>query len=110
MVELLKDLSVDFKDPYMPLRQVLVNTHSPVVIGNIEKWSENPNVSIWYARIVNKITKIQHLSNNLSITKISPVSKQHNNYQLSLVFSEAERKLTLSTIKNYLKTADFQNH
>jgi predicted ATP-dependent endonuclease of OLD family len=50
MTELLKDLSVDLVD--IPLRQVIVNTHSPVfwlviwILGRMIK-----SVSIWYAQM-----------------------------------------------------------
>lgn len=110
MVELLKDLSVDFEDHEnkKPLRQVIVNTHSPVVVGNLFSWSENKNVSIWYARMLNVITNVDNQRLKMQVTKILPVQKAQKQ-QLSFSFSEQERKITLSTVKEYLQTSDFEN-
>jgi predicted ATPase len=103
MVSLLKDLSIDFTDTEMPLRQVIVNTHSPVFVGNIYTWENDTNVSLWFAQMRNRITDIDGKRTELSITSILPVVKD-NTKQLSLEFSEQERKLTLSTVNKYLET------
>jgi predicted ATPase len=104
MVELLKDLSVDFQNQDMPLRQVIVNTHSPVVIGNLFNLDNNLNVSILYAKMVNRITNVDDYRLNLSVTKLLPVE---NNPQLKIEFSEQEKRLTSGMVKEYLETADF---
>lgn len=104
MVELLKDLSVDFTNLEMPLRQVIVNTHSPVVIGNLFALEREPNVSIWYAKMINLITDIEGKRKKISLSKLIPVE---NNPQLKIEFSEPEKKLTSATVKKYLETADF---
>jgi predicted ATPase len=106
MVELLKDLSVDFSDNTMPLRQVIVNTHSPIVVGHLFNWKEDKNVSIWYADIIDRIVTLNRKRSNLSATKILPVVKDDNS-QLQFLFSEVEKKVTLKTVQHYLKTADF---
>lgn len=108
MTELLKDLSVDFNEIDMPLRQVIVNTHSPVLVGNMETWKNNNNVSIWYAQMRNTIVDINNQRLKLNATKISPVLKDNSSQQLSLVFSEQDRKITLSLVDDYLKTAQFE--
>jgi predicted ATPase len=109
MTNLLKDLSVDFYDIGTPLRQVIVNTHSPVLVGNMLEWRNDSNVSIWYAQMRTSISEINGVRTKLNITKISPVIKD-NNHQLNLIFSEQDRKLTLSIVSDYLKTADFENN
>lgn len=103
MVSLLKDLSIDFSDTEMPLRQVIVNTHSPVFVRNIYKWENDNNVSLWFAQMRNRITDIDGKRTELSITSILPVIKEDKK-QLSLEFSEQEKKLTLSTVNAYLET------
>ncbi|HMI07201.1 MAG TPA: AAA family ATPase [Flavobacterium sp.] len=108
MTELLKDLSVNFNDTETPLRQVIVNTHSPVLVGNMLDWKNNTDVSIWYAQMRMLITDIDEKRIKLNVTKISPVFKEVSQ-QLNLVFSEQDRKLTLSIVKDYLQTADFEN-
>jgi predicted ATPase len=104
MVELLKDLSVDFYDEEMPLRQVIVNTHSPVVVGNLFSYENQPNVSIWYAKMASRITNINGTRLNINVTKLLPVE---NNPQLKIEFSAQEKTLTSGTVKRYLETADF---
>jgi predicted ATPase len=108
MTELLKDLSTNFNDAEMPLRQVIVNTHSPVLVGNMLQWQIDPNVSIWYAQMRTAISDINGERLKMNITKISPVTKK-DPPQMALKFPEAERKLTLATVKEYLQTTDFEN-
>ena len=104
MAQLLKGLSTDFTDTDMPLHQVIVNTHSPVLVNHIFHWQHDNNVSIWYAEMRNRVTDIQNKRMALSVTSILPVIKD-NNKQMMLSFSEQDRKLTLSVVKNYLETA-----
>lgn len=104
MAQLLKGLSTDFTDTDMPLHQVIVNTHSPVLVNHIFHWQHDNNVSIWYAEMRNRVTDIQNKRMALSVTTILPVIKD-NNKQMMLSFSEQDRKLTLSVVKNYLETA-----
>ncbi|KHD04729.1 ATPase [Candidatus Thiomargarita nelsonii] len=108
MAKLLKDLSVDFADIEMPLRQVIVNTHSPVLVGHINHWEHDNNVSIWYAEIRDRVTDIKNSRVKLSVTSILPVIKEKY-VQLMLQFSEQEKKLTLSKVKRYLETASNQS-
>jgi len=103
MAKLLKDLSVDFIKTDMPLRQVIVNTHSPVLVGHINRWEKDSNVSIWYAEMKDRITDVQNKRIKLMITSILPIVKEEN-IQLKLSFSEQEKKLTLSKVKSYLET------
>ncbi len=121
MARLLKELSVDFTDLTMPLRQVLVNTHSPVLVSQIIHWKEDRNVSVWFSQLVTLITEVEHTAINeanahittehqkqkikMRVSKILPVIKEHTS-QLTLKFTEQERKLTLSEVIRYLQTAD----
>jgi predicted ATPase len=107
MAHLLIDLSIDFGDIDLPLRQVIVNTHSPVLVSEIYHWRNNPNVSIWYAQMRTLITDMADRRIKLNITKINPVIKDHSQ-QLTLEYSDQEKKLTLATVKNYLQSADFE--
>ena len=108
MTNLLKDLSSDFNDIGSPIRQVIVNTHSPVLVGNMFEWESDPNVSIWYAQMRTNIFSINNERLKTSITKINRVIKLLNN-QGVIELSEQERKLTLATVREYLQTADFEN-
>lgn len=109
MTQLLKDLSIDFNEPDTPLRQVIINTHSPVLVGNLEKWKDDKNVSIWYAQMRTSVTEIDNVRLKLNTTRISPVVKDNTLQQLSIVFSEQDRKLTLAIVNDYLKAAQFED-
>jgi hypothetical protein len=91
----------------VPLRQVIVNTHSPVLVGLMNRWAEDFNISIWYAEIRDRVTDIQNKRVKLSVTSILPVI--HDKMRLTLSFSEPEKKLTLSKLKKYLETASHQS-
>ena len=108
MTQLLKDLSVDFKDTDMPLRQVVVNTHSPVLVNQMIQWDDDKNVSIWLSQLNTRITNIGEKRIKLRITNMLPVIKE-NEEQLTLPISEEEKKLTLIGLKDYLETADTEN-
>ncbi|MDI9309093.1 MAG: AAA family ATPase [Limnohabitans sp.] len=108
MTELLKDLSVDFNEIDIPLRQVIVNTHSTVLVGNMDSWKNDKNVSIWYAQMRTSITDINDNRLKINSTKITPVIKDNSLLQLSLIFSEQDRKLTLAIVNDYLQTAQFE--
>jgi predicted ATPase len=109
MTELLKDLSVDFNETEIPLRQVIVNTHSTVLVGNMDFWNKDKNVSIWYAQMRTSISNLNDKRLKINATKISPVLKDNSLLQLRLVFSEQDRKLTLSIVNDYLQTAQFED-
>ena len=108
MANLLKDLSIDFGDSELPLRQVIVNTHSPILVGEIYHWRNDINVSIWYAQMRTSISDIDSHRIKLNITKISPVMKE-NALQLTIAYTEQEMKMTLVNVRNYLQSADFEN-
>lgn len=111
LAELLRDLSVDFNHPDTPLRQVLVNTHSPWLVGELRKWESDQLVSIWFSSMNTRIFDTEQRRQKVRITKMVPVVKTLNN-QLSLEFpelslSESEIRLTLHQVKEYLQTPEF---
>jgi len=106
MARLLKELSTDFLATDLPLRQIIVNTHSPGLVGEIYHWTNDPSVSIWYAKMKNQISDITGKRVKLSVTGILPVLKDRNGplLEIPVPYSEPELKLTLSTVKQYLET------
>ena len=108
MSELLKDLSGNFSDMEFPLRQVIVNTHSPALVNELIQWKDDKTVSVWLSQLNTFIDEIEGKRVKLKATKILPVIKE-NSRQLSLPFSEAERKFTLTEVIKYLQTADTEN-
>ncbi len=109
MALLLKKLSSDFSTSDTSLRQVIVNTHSPVLVSELIRWQNDNNVSIWLSRLNSLITTIDNRKIKIKITKMSPAVKQ-NNKQLSFIsISDEERKITLAEVIRYLETADSEN-
>ena len=110
MASLIKDLSMDFTDTDAPLRQVIVNTHSPVLVKQSFQWRSDKNVSVWLSRLNSLITDIDGRRIKIKTTRMSPVDMGKIQEQLSFFnVSKSERKLTLSEVIDYLKTADTEN-
>ncbi|HBL33132.1 MAG TPA: ATPase [Porphyromonadaceae bacterium] len=105
MASLLKDLTNDFTDEELPLRQVIVNTHSPILVSNIYKWEKDQNVSIWYAELVNRVADIDGKRMNITVTGVLPVIKEKS-FQLTLPLTEMQKKITLATVREYLETKE----
>lgn len=108
MVSLLDDLSTDFKTEIVaefPARQVLVNTHSPVFVGEVCKLERFENRgTVLFARMVNKISegkKKQH-------TLITPVqlSEKVDLFRMGDHSKEALR-VSQKELVEYLKSASF---
>ncbi len=108
MAQLLKELSVDFTDLDAPLRQVIVNTHSPLLVSQLIEWQDNENVTVWLSRLHSLITDIDDQRVKIKITKMSHVHKTNEQIPL-LSASESERKFTLSEVIDYLQNADPRN-
>lgn len=108
MAQLLKDLSTDdLSDDEESLRQVIVNTHSPVLVGYINRWENDSAVSIWYASQRSRVADIENKRRILSISVILPVIKE-NVSSFEHLPSEADKKLTLSNLRNYLESTSNQ--
>lgn len=107
MAKLLKNLTINFKEEFMPLRQVIVNTHSPWLVGELFKWKDDNSVSIWLSQLHTHITSLKKQKIKLKITKFLPVIKDEDkNKQLMFSFPENIRKLTLSEVKRYLESSE----
>jgi predicted ATPase len=105
MANLLKELSVDFSDSSGLLRQVIVNTHSPVLVGEIQRLS-NKSISVWFSKMNTLITNIKGEKMKLKISKITPVAIEG---QTTLTLSEQDKKMTSEDVKEYLEKLDFEN-
>ena len=107
IAQLLKNLSVDFNEAFDFLRQVIVNTHSPVLISTLIQWKNDLNVSVWLSKQNTLVFEINGKKIKLKVSRVSQVIKESEK-QLSLFehTTENERKLTLTETENYLKTAD----
>ncbi len=106
---LLKDLSSSFNKGDTLLRQVIVNTHSPVLIGSLVKWQLDPNVSVWFSKQNTLIKEVNGKKIKLKVTRVAPVIKISDsmNRQLFIPFTnQFENRLTLTETEKYLMTAE----
>jgi len=105
---LLVDLVTHFEnDEDHELSQVIVNTHSPVLVGETFKLMSQNIYRIWFSQLVTHIAILGGGKQKIQVTKMLPVVK--GTTQLTINFSENERKLTLNTIVDYLQNADFDH-
>jgi hypothetical protein len=108
VVQLLRGLSTQFEEeaeaPF-PARQVLLNTHSPVLVGEV---SQLPGVAKWglvlFARLVSRVAK----GSKLQHTMVNPVQLdgQTDLFDPKDPQQSAARFNKLELVQ-YLQTADF---
>lgn len=106
MVTLLDDLSVDFNNEDSPLRQIIINTHSPTLVNSVLKLEKDEKTSIWFSRLVSK--KVIHNQHSYMIhaTKILPVEANIQKNLNLFETSNEEKKITLTEVKQYLEDFD----
>lgn len=100
MANLLKDLSIDFEDQEGDFRQVIVNTHSPLLVDHAVKWTKNRSVSLWLSDMQSRITTIEEVRTDLQVTKIVPVDIGGG---YTVANSEKDTKMALTKVKQYLE-------
>lgn len=102
MVELLRALSTSFEQGDS-LRQVIVNTHSPVFLRVLNSRFNNEDscVSIWFSKLTTKLITKEDTKRKLRTSKMVPLTK---NLQYS--FSEADIKMTVADAARYLETQE----
>jgi hypothetical protein len=87
----------------MPLRQVIVNTHSPTLVSEALK-IDNQECSVWFSRMVKK--KVQ-LSNAQKVflrsTKVFPVIRQNTTL---FDVDDTESKVTEYDVRQYLDSVE----
>jgi predicted ATPase len=108
ILRLLKNLSTQFEEKgeaELPLRQVIVNTHSPLLVRKYYDEKFQAEGLLYFARLDRKIDAEKRLSYKL--TRMSVV-KEKGDPQLGL-FSEilpAEEELTQHEVMEYLHSSD----
>ncbi|ANF49498.1 ATPase [Chryseobacterium glaciei] len=102
MLDLLADLSTDFSDNELPLKQVIVNTHSSVLVGEFWKnFNQDNNKSLWFSKMVTKTDVYKNEKIKFETTKLSPVDKNF----IADLFSD--RKVSILNVKDYLDNGNF---
>ena len=101
MLDLLTDLSSDFSDKDAPLRQVIVNTHSPVLVGNLMTNYKTDSLKIlWFSQMRISIINVEDKKYKIETTKIVLSEKTEQ----ATLFKD---KVTVSDIQDYLNTGKF---
>ncbi|MNL68395.1 hypothetical protein D3C87_1931110 [compost metagenome] len=86
----------------------MVNTHSPALVNETLGFSTDKNVAVWLSISRTLIKDIDDNRFKMMVTRALPVQIVQDS-QLSINFSEQERKLTLSVVREYLETSEFEN-
>jgi hypothetical protein len=86
----------------MPLRQVIVNTHSPVLVSAMSDWKKDPKVRLYYADLRNTITDIAGQRAQIAKTGISEVVLDESIPKFNT--EDRYQKLTSAKIQEYLRT------
>ncbi len=109
MAALLCDLSVDFSDAESPLRQVVINTHSPILVNELFELKKD-NTTVWLSQLVTTFVNIGKAKIKIHVSKIIPVDPDtitDSNNQGRLNFPD-EAKLALTQLRNYLEYTDVE--
>ena len=103
MASLLRLLSSDFEDEEVSLRQVIVNSHSPVLLKCLkDNYSDtDDSVSIWFSKLISSSIPVGERKTGIRISRITPLTKS---FQYS--FTEMENKMTIADAMKYLRTED----
>ncbi len=109
MIRLLKGLSTDFSDiekPLLPLRQMIVNTHSARFVENVlTQYKTCKDVSIWFSKLVSKEKEFADKKIRYRITRLLPVS--HDGQYKFDFLEQSEIAMTNLEVEKYLDTQDF---
>ena len=105
-VDLLKDLSSDFFFESAPLRQVLVNTHSPVLVGEMFSQEDSRLLQVFFSELVAEITTIHEHRMKIYVTKVLPVITPVDKNGQRILPVEPEGKISFHRLKTYLATVE----
>lgn len=99
MTELLYNLSADFEDESIPLRQVIINTHSPILVREMLKWKQNTGVSVWLSKMITLITEMNGKKVKMKTTQMLPV-----NIDIQYHIAPTNSQMSVADLEEYLNT------
>lgn len=105
VLELLVALSVNFCDSDQPLRQVILNTHSPLLVKCTLKWHHDKRVAVWLSQWVTLIENVGRTRMKFGVTKMLPL-EQNGFGKTTLNFTDIEKKWTLQAVQDYLSIGE----
>ena len=98
MIQLLENMTIDIEDDIPILRQVIINTHSPIFVKHLASEENNKNVSVWLSKSVPFAIGNIGEKSVIRCSRITPVS----NIQSRSLFSEQDYKMTSLDLADYL--------
>ena len=107
LVRMLSEWTVDFTNPEAPLKQLVINSHSPIVVAEVLNLEYDWGGSVWFTQIASRWATVDGNKYPVKVTYILPVVDpakrspasvlpQHPNDKLA--------KLTLHQVREYLTT------
>lgn len=100
MVGLLRRLSVDFQEEQEELRQIIVNTHSPVLLGEMIRFHDDRNVKVWFSKLISRLDTFGDSGEKQTI-HVTRMMQVLTNPQTTLLSREG--RIALHEAKKYLE-------
>lgn len=107
VAQMLSDLSDNFRDTNYPLRQVIVNTHSPLLINEVLRVESREFVSVWFSQLVTQNFMLNDRRISIQATRILPVDTDKDSRHSSA--SETEKRISIRQLQEYLQSADVED-
>lgn len=102
MAEIMEQLTSDFSDTSLSLRQVIVNTHSPQFVNEVFKLN-NKYTIVYLSRMVTNIINENEIKAVLQVTRMTPIINEVNqNIPFISKFSPQELKSNRIDLQKYL--------
>jgi predicted ATPase len=100
MAQLLRLLTTDFSDEDNLLRQVIVNTHSPILLKSLTNHDldTEEGVSVWFSRLISRTTQAGDHKTSIKISRLTPLTRS-----FQIPFTDAENKMTFADAIEYLE-------
>ncbi|MGI4875736.1 MAG: AAA family ATPase [Janthinobacterium lividum] len=111
MTDLLLELSVDFTEAGTPLRQVIINTHSPGLVKAFMRSSKSKkrDLTVWFSLLTTRTREVAGQKIKLNVTKMLPVETTDTQGKLDFPLP-AERKLAINQLLHYLDFDDTEKN
>jgi predicted ATPase len=99
MVSLLKSLTIDFDEQGAALRQMIVNTHSPILLGEMIRFHDDKQVKVWFSKLATQTMILEDGGKDqIQATKMLQVSSESQvqaiNTEGKLAIHEAQEFLS----------------
>lgn len=103
--QLLGKIASDLAHPQSPLRQVIVNTHSPVFIAELEKDEKNPSCSLWMSKMFHHTNPVGEFRYSMDVTRMIPVTDRPLK---QLGIPEVLRNMSMRDVEAYLASTNIK--